>query len=236
MKQPNEQPIEPVQSSKNIWIIVVSVVATALIVGGGVYAWQRSNLKNTEQSLEQQISTLQDQISQLQQAQVNQDQQINQPVAEQNNQPTTQEKATPEPVDEYADWKTLVNSTGGYSFNYPAEWKAAVNQYHNSNSLFGPSANSGSGLGGIEVNNYPGTLESYVTYQEQNTEIKYLSTQNVTINGVKGLKTEYNGFPVSGFSVLLKNDNQIVNIYINDKTSNNVALFNKLVESFVFTR
>ncbi len=236
MEQQNEQQLEPVQSSKNIWIVIVSVIVTALVIGGGVYAWQRSNLKNTEQGLQEQISMLQGQISQLQQVQTNQNQQTDQPVVKQDNQSATQEKPTPEPVDEYAGWKTLVNSTGGYSFNYPAEWKAAVNQYNNSNSLFGPSANSDSGLGGTEVNNYSGTLESYITYQEQNTEIKYLSTQNVTINGVKGLKTEYKGFPVSGFSVLLKNGNQIVNIYINDKTSNNVALFNKLVESFVFTR
>lgn len=66
MEQLNEQPIESIQSSKNIWIIVVSIVATALIVGGGVYAWQKSNLKSTEQSLQQQISELQNQISQLQ--------------------------------------------------------------------------------------------------------------------------------------------------------------------------
>lgn len=67
MEQPNEQPIESIQSSKNISITVIAVVATALIVGGGVYAWQRSNLKNTEQGLQQQISVLQNQISQLQQ-------------------------------------------------------------------------------------------------------------------------------------------------------------------------
>lgn len=73
MEQQNEQPIEPVQSSKNIWIIVVSIVATALIVGGGVYAWQKSNLNNTKQNLQQQISVLQNQVSQLQQAQTNKD-------------------------------------------------------------------------------------------------------------------------------------------------------------------
>jgi len=45
MQQPNEQPLEPVQSSKNIWLIIASIIVTALIVGGGVYAWQKSNLK-----------------------------------------------------------------------------------------------------------------------------------------------------------------------------------------------
>ena len=72
MEQPNEQQFESVQSSKNIWITVITVVVTALIVGGGVYAWQRSNLKNMGQGLQQQIFVLQNQISQLQQVQSNQ--------------------------------------------------------------------------------------------------------------------------------------------------------------------
>ena len=80
MEQPNEQPIESIQSSKNIWMIVIAVIATALIVGRGAYAWQRSILKNTRQSMQQQISVLQNQISQLQQMQANR------PVVEQNNQ------------------------------------------------------------------------------------------------------------------------------------------------------
>ncbi len=73
MEQSNEQHIEPVQSSKNIWITVVVAIVTALIVGGGVYAWQKSNLKSTEQNLQQQISVLQSQISQLQQVRINQE-------------------------------------------------------------------------------------------------------------------------------------------------------------------
>jgi len=59
---------EPVQSSKNIWITVVAVIITALIVGGGVYVWQRSNLQNTEQSLQQRIDSLENQMKLLQQS------------------------------------------------------------------------------------------------------------------------------------------------------------------------
>lgn len=56
----------------NTQIIVISVIITALIVGGGVYAWQRLNLKSTEQNLQQQITNLQDKIVQLQKVQLNQ--------------------------------------------------------------------------------------------------------------------------------------------------------------------
>lgn len=66
-EQNNLQSNEFLQNSKNIWIIVIAIIVTALIVGGSVYAWQKLNLKNTEQNLEQQISLLQNQISQLQQ-------------------------------------------------------------------------------------------------------------------------------------------------------------------------
>ena len=66
----NEQNIpqanEPVQSSKHIWITVIAVVLTAIIVGGGIYTWQKSNLRSTEQSLQQQITELQNQIPNLQ--------------------------------------------------------------------------------------------------------------------------------------------------------------------------
>lgn len=66
-EQNNLQPNESAKSLKNIWMIVVSIIITALVVGGGVYAWQRSNLNSTEQSLQQQISVLQSQVNEFQQ-------------------------------------------------------------------------------------------------------------------------------------------------------------------------
>lgn len=53
---------QPIQGSKTIWIIIIVIIATILIVGGGVYAWQKANLERTEQALQQQINLLEDQI------------------------------------------------------------------------------------------------------------------------------------------------------------------------------
>lgn len=53
------------QNPKNVWIII-TVIITALIVGGGVYVWQQLNLKSTEQSLRQQIIDLENQIKFIQ--------------------------------------------------------------------------------------------------------------------------------------------------------------------------
>ena len=75
MEQQTGQPIELIQSSKNIWIIVLSVIITALVAGGGIYTWQKSNLKNAEQGLQEQISLLQNQLQQMRTSQ-------NQPIAQ----------------------------------------------------------------------------------------------------------------------------------------------------------
>lgn len=68
-KQNTPQPNEPVQSSKHIWITIIAVVLTAIIVGGGVYAWQRLAMQSMEKSSQQQILSLRDQVNQLQKAQ-----------------------------------------------------------------------------------------------------------------------------------------------------------------------
>ena len=84
-EQNNPQSIEPVQSHKSIWILAVAIILTALIVGGAVYFWQNSKLKSIEQSLQEQISSLNNQISQLQQ--VSQDPQIEPSAENENAQP-----------------------------------------------------------------------------------------------------------------------------------------------------
>lgn len=64
-EQNNLQPNEPIQGSKNIWIIIISIVITAIIVGGGVYMWQYSIKKNEKQKLQNEIVELNQKIVQL---------------------------------------------------------------------------------------------------------------------------------------------------------------------------
>lgn len=122
MEQPNEQPIEPVESSKNIWITVVAVIITTLIVGGGVYVWQRSNLKNTEQSLGRQISVLQNQINQLKQVQENE--QTNNLIVEQKENTVTDndEPSSSQPMDPTSYGETYHNDQYGFKFALPTSW------------------------------------------------------------------------------------------------------------------
>lgn len=71
-QQNNTQINKPIQSSKNIRIIVVSVVIIAFAVGGGVYWWRSSIAKRSQnkmtisqQTLQLRIDNLQNQISEL---------------------------------------------------------------------------------------------------------------------------------------------------------------------------
>jgi hypothetical protein len=130
----------------------------------------------------------------------------------------------------------FINPSGHYSFKYSSEWQAAVNVYNNKNSLFGPGATGESGLGGVEITTYSGTLDEYLNYQEKNVDIKYLTHQKIIINGLTGIRTEYRGSASSGFSVLLKNGQQVLNIYINSHDAGEVKAFDELVASLVILK
>jgi len=104
------QPNESVQGSKHIWITITAVIVAAIIVGGGVYAWQRSSMQSTEKSLQQQITNLQSQIENLQQT--------TPPVVIT---PKTTQEPT-QPIDETANWQAYENKEVGFSFKYPASY------------------------------------------------------------------------------------------------------------------
>tara|TARA_Y100000310_G_C20548992_1_gene747079 strand:- start:232 stop:918 length:687 start_codon:yes stop_codon:yes gene_type:complete len=59
--QPNNLTQDP-----KIWKFVIVAIATAVVVGSGIYAWQYYNLQNVKSALQQQIGSLQSQFSQLQ--------------------------------------------------------------------------------------------------------------------------------------------------------------------------
>lgn len=117
----NEQNIpqtnEPVQSLKHIWITIIAVIITAIIVGGGVYVWQKSNLQSTEQSLQQQISDLQNQLTNLQES--------TPPIvtSQKNSQEATgsNESNTNETVTSKPDWTSATNQQLGIRFEYPVD-------------------------------------------------------------------------------------------------------------------
>ena len=136
-------------------------------------------------------------------------------------------------VDPLVNLKTFTNKAGGYNFKYDPSWNAAISKYNNKETLFGPNANTSSGLGGVEVRDFNGSLNEYIKYLEKNVEIKFTSKQNITVNGLSAMQVDYTGVATQvGHGVYIQNGNQIINVYINNQDKKNIELFNKLLSTF----
>lgn len=121
MNEQNLQPSEPTQSSKKIWgVIIYSVIATTLIVGGVVYFWQNSKIKSTEQNLPQAIATLQNQIDELQQKQAPTGKDQIQNIETESSVVDGNEK---QPQKASKNWNTYQNSKLDIVFDYPSTWQ-----------------------------------------------------------------------------------------------------------------
>ena len=111
--QDNLQPNESVQNSKNIWPTVISVIITALVIGGGVFAWQKfaanKTIKNLQYNHQQEIKNLQQQISQLQ------------------TESKVPESMEPKPDSETVKKLTYKNDPQDYSIQFPSNYE--INDY-----------------------------------------------------------------------------------------------------------
>ena len=147
--------------------------------------------------------------------------------------PTPTPTPTPNPT---ADWKTYTNSSGQYSFKYPDQWNAATNSSRLSGALFGPSATSTSGLGGVEVNTSAQSVDIYVNNLVTEGVIGIVTQNPVTINRLEGIKIKYEGGggPINGWSFYTKNGKSIYNIYINSWQDGDVLIFDQILSTFTF--
>lgn len=126
----------------------------------------------------------------------------------------------------------FVNSNGKYSFEFPNVWKATINQYNNSDSLFGSNANSASGLGGVEVFQNEKSIEDF----QGGISAQYSGKMGIVIDGVTGIRAHYDAYPQSGEQAVLLKNGIIYNIYINSTKSEDLKYFDQIVSSFKFIR
>ena len=86
---------------------------------------------------------------------------------------------------------SFTNPSGNYSFEVPSAWNAAINRYNGKNSLFGPNADSGSGLGGVEIFSNQSSIDAFLG----GVDAQYTDETNITIDGISGVKphAEYGG-------------------------------------------
>lgn len=127
---------------------------------------------------------------------------------------------------------SFTNTDGGYAFEFPSIWNAAVNQYNKDNSLFGPDVTGTSGLGGVEVFKNQKSIDSFLG----GVSAKYSGKADITIDGVSGVVVSYQAYPQSGEEVVLFRNGTIYNIYINSVQSDDLAYFERLVSSFKFIK
>ena len=120
--------------NKNLILIIVSVLATALVVGGGVYAFQRSQQATSQQNLQSQIDTLKSQL-----ASANAVTPAPSAVPASSQVPTltptpsaTPVKATKSPNN---GWEAYVSADEKFKVNYPPTWKPYVNNNPSGNAL-----------------------------------------------------------------------------------------------------
>jgi len=118
-QQSMPQPNEPNSDHKH-WITIISVIVTAIVVGAGVYIWQNSNLKSTKQSLQEQITVLQNQIQLLQQDTKVSDSQIQEPAKS-----STDSQGATQTDNKYVE---IVDKASLYSVNIPADWEITSNE------------------------------------------------------------------------------------------------------------
>ncbi|MBD3244963.1 MAG: hypothetical protein GF335_03145 [Candidatus Moranbacteria bacterium] len=187
---------ERVVGSRNILTIIVSVVITALIVGGVVYAWQKISPNKTEQSLQREIISLQNQIKELQgsmeqkqpvtlQEEDNKKQPVT-PQEEDNKNQTSTEPTTPD------NWKTYSNDELGYSIDYPSEWKAKEHKEGKVYISYPGPRQMPEGGGSIVISVEDKTLEQFIEQYNMldgGTSLsKIIKQERYTLNGIKGYK------------------------------------------------
>jgi type II secretory pathway pseudopilin PulG len=244
------QPNESASDLKNIWRIIIAIVVTAIIVGGGVYVWQKSILKSSEQSLRQQITSLENQINQLKQ---NSSQSIldGQP-KKKTNDIVEDEKTAPNKTD---DWSNYTNSKYSYSIKYPNSWFNLPNygapdtdKYFSNKNVGAPLEMGSDGIWitiRISDNNDNLSLSEWASKNPGNPQSEISNVRNVSINGVPAIQqvedfTKAEGTE-GGYSLatyLMKGNTvySIKNLAFNSTTSSEYEEeYNLMAESFVIT-
>ncbi|MCF6276986.1 MAG: hypothetical protein L3J07_04045 [Candidatus Magasanikbacteria bacterium] len=123
---------------KNIWILVLSILLTALIVGIGMYFLQQLSTKNTEKAFQTQIQELQTQIKELNKNK--EDVGVIPEVAETSKTLNVIKKDVLETkylAINTSNWKVYTNDSYGFSFSYPEGFaivKDAVKVIYSGNS------------------------------------------------------------------------------------------------------
>jgi|GEM_PF-3305643 len=167
------------QSSKNIWTTVIIVIFTAIVVGGGIYAWQKNEVNKVNNQLIQAQKNATEQAKQI----IN----LTEEIAQLKSQLTVANDEKPADVaDKSVSWKTYVNNNDGYSIMHPSEFWPQYDHDLMNYDINDPRYERGN-PDGIKIQIQKHTLDSdfksfdeYITYQKK--------TADALINPAKTIK------------------------------------------------
>jgi len=146
MNEQNDlQPNEQIQSSKNIWIIIASVILTALIIGSGVFWWQKTIFQTEQRKFQKQLVLVNNQLELVRP----ENEKLTEQIAE-SKLTATNENVIDEPVSNKGwkkfnsggelvfsteNWSSYPGTKDNFSFSieYPGEWQYYGSVFHDSN-------------------------------------------------------------------------------------------------------
>lgn len=101
---------------KKIWVIVISVVATAIVVGGGVYFFEKNRTDKDKDKLNAQINSLTNQVAALE------TQLATETAAKVTPSTTTTSSTASAPTNDPAAWKAYTNADYGFHLTFADGW------------------------------------------------------------------------------------------------------------------
>jgi len=151
---------------KNALLIILSVVATAIIVGGLIYLWQQSKLNTAKQSAEQQIASLNNQITDLQ----SQKTEFERILSGQNTNNATLEKETIDTT----SWLHYTNPEKLFSIKYPSDYNSE--EKNNDNYHFSTGQDSDAACANLDEGEYciPASIRITVVNKKRDGDWLYI--------------------------------------------------------------
>jgi len=226
------------KTERPIWIIVSTIVITAIIIGGGIYYWQNKKLTDSKNDLNAQIASLQKQVNDLKTASTT--------VV---TTPSTSTSTTTTTADSTADWKTYADSANGFSIKYPGEWlvkqqDGSVRIQNKTGDIYASNEgvkNVGKIQGSyveitVSIKTSSQTLSEYLK-ANIDSGAKYV---DVAVGQYTGLKlTEPTGLTGGNIVINVASRNKVVGLNLNisedSELDNSTTIYNQMLSTFKFT-
>jgi len=226
---------EPIQSSKNIWTTFIIVIFTAIVVGGGIYVWQKNEVNKVNNQLIQAQKNVTEKAKQITS--------ISEEIAQLKSQLAVVNNEKPADItDNSSGWKIYVNNNDGYSIMHPSEFWPQYDHDIMNYDINDPRYERGN-PDGVKIQIQKHTLDSsfksfdeYITYQKKTADELIDSAKTVKLGDFVTMSQYTKNGPGGAFMVYTafnKNSNNYFDILIFEPGySKNKELVEKIISTF----